>query len=129
MSSKYPRGSEWRRWDLHVHTPDSIIQDYGGEASWDRFIEALSNLPPDIEAIAINDYLFVDGYEKVLARRAEIPNIKAIFPSVEFRLDVTSGEDGSRKRLNFHVILEENFPAATIRSQLLNLPTAYGHTV
>ncbi len=27
----YPKGSEWRRWDLHVHTPKSIIQGYGGD--------------------------------------------------------------------------------------------------
>lgn len=22
-TNKYPRGSEWRKWDLHVHTPAS----------------------------------------------------------------------------------------------------------
>ena len=23
--SRWPRGSEWRRWDLHVHTPESRL--------------------------------------------------------------------------------------------------------
>ena len=23
MSTKYSRGSEWRKWDLHFHTPSS----------------------------------------------------------------------------------------------------------
>ena len=37
----YPKGSEWRRWDLHVHTPKSIIQGYGGDnkTAWDAFIQ------------------------------------------------------------------------------------------
>jgi hypothetical protein len=44
-----PRGSLWRKWDLHFHTPDSLVQYYGGAevAVWDRFIEALSKLPPE----------------------------------------------------------------------------------
>ncbi len=25
MNSYFPRGSEWRKWDLQVHTPESIV--------------------------------------------------------------------------------------------------------
>jgi hypothetical protein len=62
-SIKYPRGSEWRRWDLHIHTPFSIVQDYGGntEENWERFIAEIENLPPDVKVIGINDYIFIDG--------------------------------------------------------------------
>ena len=24
MASNYPKGSEWRKWDLHIHTPESF---------------------------------------------------------------------------------------------------------
>jgi len=36
---KYSRGSEWRKWDLHVHTPSSLIQHYGGDTDevWEKF--------------------------------------------------------------------------------------------
>ena len=61
----YPRGSEWRIWDLHVHTPESITQNYSGD--WDRFIEELAALPPDIKVLGINDYWFFDGYKRVRA--------------------------------------------------------------
>ena len=27
VKSKYPRGSEWRKWDLHIHTPASFHWD------------------------------------------------------------------------------------------------------
>lgn len=29
MSIAFPRGTEWRKWDMHVHTPESIVQGYG----------------------------------------------------------------------------------------------------
>lgn len=31
------RGSEWRKWDLHVHTPASgMANQYNGD--WDQFV-------------------------------------------------------------------------------------------
>ena len=35
------RGSEWRIWDLHVHTPLSIENNYGcanDEEGWNKYI-------------------------------------------------------------------------------------------
>ena len=58
-----PVGSIWRKWDLHVHTPESVVNDYKG---WDEFILDLESLPPEFGVIGINDYLFIDGYERVL---------------------------------------------------------------
>ena len=63
------RGSEWRKWDLHVHTPFSHTSEYAGateEEKWENFIKGLEALPKDIKVIGINDYLFLDGYKKVL---------------------------------------------------------------
>ena len=57
------RGSLWRRWDLHVHTPASLYHNYGsGSDVWERFITALEQLPKDFSVIGINDYLFLDRY-------------------------------------------------------------------
>ena len=66
-----PRGSLWRKWDLHVHTPASIVQHYGGntEDAWEKFITDLEALPPEFSVIGINDYLFLDGYRRVLEER------------------------------------------------------------
>jgi lysophospholipid acyltransferase (LPLAT)-like uncharacterized protein len=30
-----PVGSQWRKWDLHVHTPASLTHEY---RSWDEFL-------------------------------------------------------------------------------------------
>ena len=61
-------GSTWRKGDLHVHTPASIVHNYPGEesAAWDAFLADIEALPPEFKVIGINDYLFVDGYERVL---------------------------------------------------------------
>jgi hypothetical protein len=53
-------GSYWSRWNLHVHTPASIIEHYGKhkENVWDEYINDLNKLPPDITVLGIKDYLF-----------------------------------------------------------------------
>ena len=116
-----PSGSRWRKWDLHVHTPKSIVQGYGGDtdASWNRFIEKIASLPAEIKVLGINDYLFCDGYEKVLTRRTEIPNIELIIPNIEFRLNTFSGTANNTKRHNFHVLFDPSVDVRDIREQLL----------
>jgi len=108
MNSPYPRGSEWRKWDLHVHTPKSIIQEFGGDTpqAWDAFVQKLAALPPEIKVIGVTDYLFCDGYEYLLSRRNEIPNIELIIPNIEFRLNTFSGTANNARRHNFHVLFD-----------------------
>lgn len=122
----YPRGSEWRKWDLHIHTPASICHDYGGsnEETWEKFICDLEKLPKEFSAIGINDYLFLDGYEKVLEykKKGRLKNIDLILPVLEFRLSDFAGVDfGLYKRPNIHVIFADETVLATdiIKSQFL----------
>ena len=58
----FPRGSEWRKWDLHFHTPSSY--DYKdksvtNEQIMDKLVEN------DVSAIAITDHHFMD-VERIL---------------------------------------------------------------
>lgn len=128
-----PAGSTWRKWDLHVHTPASVVQHYGGdtEAVWASFIEDLEKLPPEFKVIGINDYIFVDGYERVLKEKqaGRLKNIDLILPVVELRLDkfggvVKKNEDGTYSssewsRVNLHIIFDQ-LPPEVIRQQFLN---------
>jgi predicted metal-dependent phosphoesterase TrpH len=106
----FPKGSEWRKWDLHVHTPLSVVQDYGGDnpTVWDKFVRKLASLPPEMSVLGITDYLFIDGYEKLLSRKQEFPNIKLIIPNIEFRLNTFSGTVNNTKRHNFHILFDPN---------------------
>lgn len=126
--TNYPRGSEWRKWDLHVHTPKSIVQNFGGDtkAAWDAFIKKIASLPEEIKVLGITDYLFCDGYEYLLTRKSEIPNIDLIIPNIEFRLNTFSGTANNSKRHNFHILFDPSVSIDDIRGQLLNcLSTGY----
>lgn len=134
MSHSNPAGSTWKKWDLHVHTPCSIVQNYGGNTddAWEEFIVDLDRLPSDFKVIGINDYIFVDGYERVLKVKKEqgrLKNIDLILPVIELRLDKFAGVvkkdwDGSYSksdwnRINLHVIFDQLDPEV-IRQQFLN---------
>lgn len=118
------RGSTWNKWDLHVHTPLSLVQGYGGDQpeNWDRFIAELAALPPEFKVIGINDYLFLDGYRKVLAAKQanRLPNIELLLPVIELRLDKFAGTDGEMSRVNFHVIFSDELTPEVIEQQFLN---------
>jgi predicted metal-dependent phosphoesterase TrpH len=56
--SKYIRGSEWRKWDLHFHTPSSY--DYKNKAITDE--QLISKLKEnDISVVAITDHHVIDA--------------------------------------------------------------------
>ncbi|MFE3870533.1 TrlF family AAA-like ATPase [Flavobacterium sp. ZS1P70] len=125
MNKNYPKGSEWRKWDLHVHTPSSIYHRYGpnSEETWENFMKDIENIPSDFAVLGINDYFFIDGYERLIEERKSnnrLSNIDLILPVVEFRIDKFAGIDfGKLKRINLHVIFSNDLPLETIKSQFL----------
>ena len=129
-TNKVNRGSEWRKWDLHVHTPLSIEQEYGGNTpeNWERFISDLERLPSEIKVIGINDYIFIDGYKKVLdeKQKGRLSNIELILPVIELRIDkfANVSEDDPLKRINFHIIFSNELTSEQIESQFLNALSA-----
>jgi ABC-type lipoprotein export system ATPase subunit len=121
---RYPQGSTWGKWDLHVHTPASLVQFYGGanKEVWERFFRDIESLPAEFKVLGINDYLFVDGYRRVLQakRRGRLSNIDLLLPVVEFRLDKFGGSESRLSRVNFHVIFSDEIDPDTIDHHLLN---------
>ncbi len=64
MNNTFAKGSEWRKWDLHVHSPLSILNNQfpklgNGEPDWDPFLQKLESL--DVAIIAITDYFTIEG--------------------------------------------------------------------
>lgn len=125
MKNQFPKGAEWRKWDLHVHTPCSLYQCYGenDDATWEKYIKCLEDLPKEYSVLGINDYFFIDGYERLLNEQKinkKIQNI-TFFPVVEFRIDKFTGVNfGKLKRINLHVIFSNELSIETIKSQFLN---------
>src|SRR4051812_48127345 len=85
------RGSVWHRWDPHLHTPGTALNDqYKGDDPWDRFLAKIEQSDPPIRALGITDYCDIDGYVETVARRetGRLPGVGLIFPNVEFRLSI-----------------------------------------
>lgn len=122
--SAQSRGTQWRIWDLHVHTPASVVQHFGPDedSTWDRYLAELESLPADLKVVGINDYWFLDGYRRVLEARqsGRLQNLEAIFPVVELRLEMFSGVGGPWKRVNLHVIFDPKIGVETIQQQFIN---------
>lgn len=87
------RGSEWRRWEPHIHTPGTLLNDqFSGSNPWEAYLTALESNLPKIEAIAVTDYYVTDNYEEILQRKAagRLPDVQLLFPNIEVRLDVAA---------------------------------------
>ena len=95
MDNKYTRGSEWRRWDLHVHTAASYDAEYKGNDADQLLCDAL--IENGVAAAAITDHFLID-HERISNLRKLAPEI-TFFPGVELRTD-----KGSRSG-NLHLIL------------------------
>lgn len=120
---EYPQGSEWRKWDLHVHTPASIVNSsYSGPDPWEAFLKDLEALPPEFKVIGINDYIFIDGYRRVRSEKSKgrLANIDLILPVIELRLDKFGGSPGHFSRVNYHVIFSDEISPDIIEQQFLN---------
>jgi len=77
MNNGDNKGSIWRVWNLHVHSPAT----YGGE--YQTFIDNAQISKADV--IGVNDYCSVKGYEEIV-KLGGIPD-KVIFPVVELRMN------------------------------------------
>lgn len=121
MTMKWPRGSEWRRWDLHVHTPASFEHQFG---SWDDYLAALRTVK-NVSVLGVTDYFFIDGYKKLheLRKAGKLSNFDAVLPNIELRLGtfVPKRSDGTQlRRLNFHIILSDEIEPDVIEQQFIH---------
>lgn len=90
---RFERGSEWRKWDLHLHTKSSYDYKYKGEDADELLCKALKE--NDISAVAITDHFIIDK-ERIENLRRLAPDI-VFFPGVELRCD--------KGTYNLHIIL------------------------
>jgi AAA domain, putative AbiEii toxin, Type IV TA system len=102
------RGSEWKRWEPHIHGPGTVLNNQYGANSWDDYLAALESTSPVIEAIAVTDYYVTDTYERVLAEKkaGRLAAVQLIFPNIELRLDVAA-KDGF---VNMHLFVSPEAP-------------------
>ena len=120
----FPRGSEWRRWDLHVHSPFSALNNQypklpDGLPDWDKYIDRLDQIT-GISVLGITDYFSINGYKRILEyrKKGRLSNFDQILPNVELRLDTFVVKSKS-KDINFHIIFSESLTPDEIDKEFL----------
>ena len=123
MVSIYPRGSEWSKWDLHIHSPASF--HWTGTEKLHRLdhaarvvvlremVTALNSA--DASVFAIMDYWTFDGVLALREHCRSFPNQlqKTVFPGIELRVQAPT-----TKRLDIHAIFSEEIPDQRLRDFL-----------
>ncbi len=117
--SNYEKGSEWRKWDLHIHTPETKLNNnYGND--WDKFISQINE--SDITVFGITDYFSIDNYNAFLNKfNTKHPDSrKVFFPNIEFRLE---SKNNSNDHIQCHVIFSNELEIVSmIPNFLTRLP-------
>lgn len=107
------RGSLWRLWDFHAHTPASY--QWGGlrlrsakdnaerESIIRQTVQAMNDADPDVYVLM--DYWTFDGFLSIRKYLQANPNAlgaKQIFPGIELRVESSLKSE----RLNVHLLLD-----------------------
>jgi ABC-type lipoprotein export system ATPase subunit len=100
------RGSEWRRWDLHVHTPETVLNDQF--TGWEPYLKAIES-HPHVKVVGVTDYMSIDNYSKLKAHKeaGRIANIGLLLPNIEFRIAPPSDKATA---LNIHLLVSPHAP-------------------
>lgn len=116
------RGSEWRKWDLHIHTKGTNKNDQFSSSSMEDFLYIFFKkaIEKNISAIGVTDYFSIDRYNDVVNYQTNIEQKKDnqgqelfneeerdfikkifIFPNIELRM-LPSTDKG--RLINIHFI-------------------------
>jgi energy-coupling factor transporter ATP-binding protein EcfA2 len=106
----------WHRWDLHVHTPCSVLNNQFGNPddprTWAGYVSELEQRAGKlgIVGIGVTDYFSIEGYKRLLSEqgRGRLGGILLI-PNVELRvgpiiIESTDGKEDTVTKVNFHVL-------------------------
>lgn len=107
------RGSEWRKWDLHIHSPASFFWTEGKllsrmseaekEVSIKKFIETVNS--SDVAVFAIQDYWTFDWIFELRKYVQTHPESlkKTVLPGIELRIECPTDY-----RLNIHAVISDS---------------------
>ena len=140
-------GSVWRKWDFHVHTPYSILNNNFGfdpfelsgatlESKFDEYVTKLftAAVQQKIAAIGITDYFMIEGYKHIKQNYLDRPEKMRqcfpdealrhaveqiyVFPNIELRLNNFVGKDAHS--VNYHVCFSPDVSNQEIEDNFLH---------
>lgn len=103
------RGSEWPRWEPHIHAPGTVLNNqFGGGTLWETYLSTLETVTPTIEAIAVTEYYLTDTYQEFLRYKAAgaCPTSSSSFRTSNCALDVAA----KTGFVNLHLLVSPGDP-------------------
>lgn len=84
------RGSEWRKWDLHLHSFYTSINNNFSSSSEDKYLQKIKD--ENIEVVGLTNYFNFSEKDWSLKQKLESKGI-VVFLNLELRLTYTNKED------------------------------------
>lgn len=122
------KGSIWRKWDLHLHTPktklsNNFVLDGNDENEiWKEYCKIIEE--SDVSVFGITDYFCCENYFEFLnIFKTYYPDSeKVFFLNIEFRLPVAVNKQG--EEVNIHILFDNKLSKTKIDEFLINLKTS-----
>ena len=104
------RGSVWRRWEPHIHTPGTVLEDrFPKDKGWELYLDALEAVTPRLQAIGVTDYCITRSYERMQEEKAKgrLQECELLFPNIELRLKIGTVKGNF---VNIHLLVSPEDP-------------------
>src|SRR4051794_13176204 len=104
------RGSEWHRWEPHIHAPGTLQADrFSGTDAWEAYLRQLETASPKLRAIGVTDYCVTRSYERVKAEKdtGRLKDCDLLFPNIELRLNTATVKGNF---VNIHLLVSPEDP-------------------
>ena len=104
------RGSEWNRWEPHIHSPGTVLEDrYPKADGWEPYLAALETATPPMRAIGVTDYCITRSYERVKGEKdkGRLTGCNLLFPNIELRLNIGTVKGNF---VNIHLLVSPDDP-------------------
>ena len=122
------RGSEYRKWDMHIHSPYTMVNnqfglsDGKGKIFEDKFIQKI--IESNISAVGLTNYF--NFTEEDFRLKKKLNNIGiATFLNLEVRLSYINKHD---QLFDYHIIFDNELEDVTIKNILAQLKANIGST-
>lgn len=108
-------GSVWNKWDLHLHSPLTNLNNNYGKTTLKEYAQAIK--AANLSLIGVTNYFYFKDNELELIRAAlkEIDSKTVILGNIEFRINQPNKEG---EWINVHVIFSEAISTKTINDLL-----------
>jgi energy-coupling factor transporter ATP-binding protein EcfA2 len=115
QNKKYNLGSTWRKWDLHLHSLYTHLNNQYGGTTTDDFIQKIKK--ENIEVIGLTNYFNFSDDDFNLKENLEKEGIR-VFLNLELRLTYQNKED---QCCDLHIIFDNELKKEKIQQFLANL--------